>query len=63
MYGSMINWMLYNIEFACTSNIPEERETAIKEINSVMAAIMKLKILMPDLQNISRKIAHELRAF
>ena len=52
-FGSMINWMLYNIEPACTSKILEERDTAIKEINWVLMVMMRLKKLIPDLLKIS----------
>ena len=52
MFGSMINWMLYNIEPACTSDVPSERDTAVEEVNGVMMEMMNLKILIPDLLKI-----------
>ena len=51
-FGSMINWMLYNIELACSSDVPEERDTAIKEVNSTVLMIKKLNQLIPILLKI-----------
>lgn len=48
-FGSGINWMLYNIDLACTSVIEEERNTAIEEINWVLMATKRLKQMIPDL--------------
>ena len=56
MFGSMINWMLYNIEPACTNDVRSERDTAVEEVNGVMREMMNLKILIPDLLKISSKI-------
>lgn len=56
LFGSTINWMLYNIELACTSVVQEERDTAAKEINGALNSMMRLKILIPDLVAISIKI-------
>ena len=50
--GSMVFWMLYNIEIACTSDVTEVRDTAIKEVNGVMIAMTKFNILVSDLLNI-----------
>lgn len=51
-FGSMINWMLYNIEPACGSDAPEERDTAIKEVNSTVLMIKRLNLLIPTLLKI-----------
>ena len=56
LFGSAINWMLYNIEIACTSAVQEEKDTAAKEINGALNSMMNLKILIPDLLAISIKI-------
>jgi len=50
--GSMINWMLYNIEPACSGDAPEERDTAIKEVNSTVLMIERLNMLIPTLLKI-----------
>jgi len=47
--GSMVNWMLYNIELFCTSDVPSERDTATEEINQVVTTMMKLNKLIPDI--------------
>jgi thiamine kinase-like enzyme len=52
LFGSQINWLLYNIELSCTSDISEERKTAENEINSVLLAMRKLEIKIPDLLKI-----------
>lgn len=49
VFGSMINWLLYNIEISCTNNVLEEKEVAVKEINSVIMEIVRLKKLIPTL--------------
>ena len=51
-FGSGINWMLYNIDLACTSEILEERNTAIEEINWVLMVTNRLKQLIPELLNV-----------
>ena len=53
VYGGMMNWMLYNIAIACSSNIPEEKDTASKEVNSSVQSMEKLKLLIPDLVQVS----------
>lgn len=50
-FGSMINWILYNIEVACTSVVQEEQNTAAKEINDTLKNMINLKRLIPDLLN------------
>lgn len=50
-FGSMINWILYNIEVACTSVIQEEQNTATKEINDTLNNMICLKNLIPHLFN------------
>ena len=51
--GSMVFWMLYNIEIACTSDVVEVRATAIKEIDGVMMGMSKFNILVPDLLKVT----------
>ncbi|MDR3491722.1 MAG: phosphotransferase [Gammaproteobacteria bacterium] len=47
--GSMVFWMLYNIEITCTSDATEAKDIAIKEVNGVMMAMTQFNILVPDL--------------
>lgn len=49
MVGSMVNWMLYNIERACTDAVPSTQNTATKEINGAVMSMKRLQILLPDL--------------
>lgn len=51
--GSMVFWMLYNIEIACTSDAVEARATAISEVDGVMMGMSKFNILVPDLLKLS----------
>lgn len=53
LFGSAINWMLYNIKSAYTSKVPEERDTAIKEVNWTVLVIKRLNLLIPALLKIS----------
>ena len=50
--GSMVFWMLYNIDIACTSDVTEVKDTAIKEINGVMISMTKFNVLVTDLLKI-----------
>ncbi|NNM59991.1 MAG: phosphotransferase [Legionellales bacterium] len=52
LVGSMVNWMLYNIELACTSDVSSTRDTAIDEVNGAVRAMMQLEILIPELLKI-----------
>jgi len=56
VFGSMVNWMLFNIEIVCTSDIKEKQDAGIEEIKQVLAAMVKLKILIPDLLKISENL-------
>ena len=49
MVGSMVNWMLYNIELACTSDVPSTINTATEEIVWAVRTMKKFKKLVPDL--------------
>ena len=49
MVGSMVNWILYNIERACTDAVPSTQNTATKEINGAVMSMKRLQILLPDL--------------
>lgn len=55
MVGSTVNWMLYNIKLACSSDVLRETDTAIEEVNSCVTSIKRLKILLPDLLKASVK--------
>ena len=53
-FGSSINWLLYNINIACTQELSknsETKHTATKEVNWAMMTIIRLQTLMPDLLN------------
>lgn len=49
VFGSMINWLLYNIEISCANHVSQEKEVAVKEINSVVMCIARLEKLIPTL--------------
>jgi hypothetical protein len=51
-FGSMINWVLYNIKSACDSGISEEKDTAITEVNGTVSMIERLYLLIPALLKI-----------
>lgn len=56
--GSMVHWLLYNIEIACTSDDTKTSNTAIKEVNGVITAITQFDILVPDLLKIAESISN-----
>jgi thiamine kinase-like enzyme len=56
LIGSSVNWMLFNIKIACTSEVLEEKNNAAKEINSSLMAIKKAKILIPELFALSSAV-------
>ncbi|MDR3668009.1 MAG: phosphotransferase, partial [Ignavibacteriaceae bacterium] len=50
--GSLVFWMLYNIDIACNSIEIENTNTAIKEVNGVLKSFPRLHYLIPDLLKI-----------
>lgn len=48
-FGSMINWMLYNIEVACTSVAQMEKDTATREVHDALSNMISMKRLIPEL--------------
>jgi thiamine kinase-like enzyme len=52
LFGSPINWLLYNIELACTSDVQKEKDIAIKEVNGTLMTMIRCKRLIPDLLKI-----------
>lgn len=54
--GSLVFWMLYNIELVCTCGVLEQREKAIEEVNVVLKSFQKLNKSIPDLLKISVEI-------
>ena len=52
VYGSMINWILYNIHSACNSKNSSTMDTANNEINNTISGLKKLKKLIPILNNV-----------
>jgi len=48
-FGSMIHWMIYNIEIACMSDSDVEKNRACEQIESVMSSMMKLQDMIPQL--------------
>lgn len=55
IYGSQINWLLYNVELFLSSDAPGEKATAVKEINSVLMAMKKLENKIPNLLKLTYK--------
>jgi len=53
IFGSRIHWILYNINLVCTTDVSEERDTGINEINRSLMEMIRAKKLMPDLFKIS----------
>jgi aminoglycoside phosphotransferase (APT) family kinase protein len=53
LVGSMVNWMLYNIKLVCTSDLQEEKDTAIAEVHWAVMTMIRLKTLIPDLLKVS----------
>lgn len=51
VFGSMINWLLYNIELSC-ANEQERVDAAIKEIKSIILTMLRFKNLIPELVGI-----------
>ena len=51
IYGSTINWLLYNINLVCDNNGGNRNDAAINEINSCLATGKKLTKLYPVLLN------------
>jgi aminoglycoside phosphotransferase (APT) family kinase protein len=49
LVGSMVNWMLYNIELACTSDVFSERNTATEQVNWAVMTVLRFRVLIPDL--------------
>ena len=52
-FGRMINWILYNIERACNSSIQKEKDSAAKEINGTLMAMIKHDHIFLELLKIS----------
>ena len=55
--GSMVNWIMYNLDLACTSHDPEVAQTTMQEISGALKSMKRYEQLIPDLMMISRKIA------
>jgi thiamine kinase-like enzyme len=51
IYGSIINWLLYNINLVCSGNSQDRKNAAINEINNSLATGEKLTKLYPVLLN------------
>ena len=47
--GNWINWMVYNINRACTSEESEQKIMGIEQVNQVLKTIATLKHIIPDL--------------
>ena len=47
--GNWINWMVYNIERACTAQESEQKTLGIEQVNQVLKTIISLKKIIPDL--------------
>ena len=47
--GNWINWMVYNINRACTTEESEQKIMGIEQVNQVLKTIATLKHIIPDL--------------
>lgn len=47
--GNWINWMVYNIERACTEQESEQKALGIEQVHQVLKIISRLKKIIPDL--------------
>jgi len=57
LIGSAVNWMLFNIRLAITSELPGEKRQAAEEVNSSLITIRKVERLIPELLEISIRFA------
>lgn len=50
-YGTFgwLNWLICNIERACTSQEPDQIALSIEQVNQTLKTILKLKNIIPDL--------------
>lgn len=55
--GSMVNWMLYNIELACNSDVSAASNAAMKEANWAMIAMMQLETFIPELLKVTMNLS------
>lgn len=49
--GSMVFWMRYNIDLACTSSDPAIQNISVNEVNGVLKTFARLNKLLPELLN------------
>lgn len=56
VFGSSINWMLFNINIACNSDDLNEKDKANEEVKSSIMSLLKYQKLIPDLMNISKQV-------
>ena len=54
--GGTINWLLFNINVACTSSAMKERDTANEEISTCIMTLSRHRKLIPNLINISQQV-------
>ena len=47
--GNWINWMVYNIERACTRQESEQKILGIEQVEQVLKTIIRLSNIIPDL--------------
>ena len=47
--GNWINWMMYNINRAITSQDPEQKTIGVEQVNQVLLTILRIKNIMPEL--------------
>lgn len=47
--GNWINWMVYNIERACTANTQEQKDLGVEQVNQTIATIIRLQNIVPEL--------------
>lgn len=58
--GSMVNWIMYNIDLACTSHDPEVAVTTMQEISGTLKSMKRYDQLIPDLLKVTIRISREI---
>ena len=51
--GSMVNWIMYNIDLACTSHDPAVAVTTVQEISGALKSMKRYEQLIPDLLKVT----------
>lgn len=51
--GSMVNWIMYNIDLACGTNDPKVAATAMQEFSAALMSMKRYEQLIPDLLRVT----------